>query len=92
VLVHSAVIAACDAVLAANGLRVSSGDRGHVLRIDTALNHLDGDTEELNERLDAARERRNDASYSALPVPAASVDDALEAATELVERARRHVA
>jgi hypothetical protein len=92
VLIHSAVIAACDAVLAAEGLRVGSGERAHILRIDTALDQLDGDTTELNEALDAARARRNDASYNAMPVAGASVADGIEAAASLIERARRHVA
>lgn len=60
VLLHNAAIAACDAILQAVGLRVTSGDRSHILRLETALDKLDADTEELLERLDASRERRNE--------------------------------
>lgn len=37
VLLHNAVISGCDAVLQASGLRISSGDGSHVLRLETAL-------------------------------------------------------
>jgi hypothetical protein len=42
------------------GLRVTAGDRSHALRLEAALDQLDADTEELLERLDASRERRNE--------------------------------
>jgi len=88
VLLHNAAIAACDAILQAVGLRVTSGDRSHVLRLETALHELDADTEELLERLDASRERRNEASYGGSFVAQASVLDAEEATIELLELAR----
>lgn len=91
VLLHSAAIAACDSILQAAGQRVTPGDRSHILRLESALEHLDGDTEELLERLDASRERRNEASYAAGFVSRASIDDAREAVAELVEFARRFV-
>ena len=91
VLLHNAALAACDAILQAAGQRVTPGDRSHILRLEAALGHLDGDTEELLERLDASRERRNEASYAAGFVPQASIDDAREAVAELVELARRFV-
>lgn len=91
VLLHNAAIAACDAILQAAGQRVAPGDRSHILRLESALEHLDGDTEELLERLDASRERRNEASYAAGFVSQASLDDAREAVAELVESARRFV-
>jgi glycine cleavage system aminomethyltransferase T len=84
VLLHNATIAACDGILQANGHRVTSGDKSHVLRLETALGFLPGDTEELLERLDASRERRNEASYSAGFIAQASVIDAREAVTELL--------
>jgi hypothetical protein len=89
VLLHNAAIAACDALLQMAGQRVTPGDRSHVLRLETALGHLDVDTEELLERLDASRERRNEASYAAGFVPQASIDDAHEAVAELIEFARQ---
>lgn len=91
VLLHNAAVAACDAILQAGGQRVTPGDRSHILRLEVALEHLDGDTEELLERLDASRERRNEASYAAGFVPQASIDDAREAVAELIELAHRFV-
>jgi hypothetical protein len=88
VLLHNATICACDAILQAVGLRITSGDRAHALRLERALDQLDGDTEELLESLDASRERRNEASYAASFVPETSLADAREATTELLERAR----
>lgn len=88
VLLHNAAISACDAILQAVGLRVTPGDRSHALRLETALRELDADTEELFERLDASRERRNEASYAAGFIAQASVVDAHEATIELVELAR----
>ena len=88
VLLHNATVCACDAILQAVGSRVTPGDRAHVLRLETALDQLDGDTEELFESLDASRERRNEASYAAAFVAQASVADAREATAELLERAR----
>jgi len=70
------------------GLRVTPGDRSHAMRLENALEQLDEDTEDLLERLDASRARRNEASYAAGFVAQASVDDAREATTELVELAR----
>jgi hypothetical protein len=61
------------------------------LRLDTALNQLATDTDELFERLDASRERRNGASYAAGFVAQASLADAREATGELIELARAFV-
>ena len=88
VLLRNAAICACDAILQAAGLRVTSGDNAHALRLETALERLDGDTEELLKSLDASRERRNEASYAASFVPKASLADARESTTELLERVR----
>jgi hypothetical protein len=88
VLLHNATVCACDAILQAVGLRVTPGDRSHVLRLETALEQIDGDTEELFESLDASRERRNEASYAAAVVSQASIADAREAVAELLELAR----
>jgi hypothetical protein len=91
ILLHNATVCACDAILQAVGLRVTSGDRSHALRLETALDRLDSDTEELLEGLDASRERRNEASYAAAFVPMASVADAREATAEMIELARAFV-
>jgi hypothetical protein len=87
VLLHNATVAACDAILQSVGLRVTTGDGAHMLRIETALDQLNEDTEDLFESLDASRERRNEASYAALSVAEASVADAREAVAELIQLA-----
>lgn len=91
VLLHTATGCACDAILQGVGLRVTSGESAHILRIETALSQLGGDTEELLESLDASRERRNEASYSAGPVAETSVADAREATEELIELTREFI-
>jgi hypothetical protein len=91
VLLHNSAVCACDAILQAVGLRVTPGDRSHALRLETALVQIERDTEELLESLDASRERRNEASYAAGLVAHASVVDAHESTTELVELARSFV-
>jgi hypothetical protein len=88
VLLHNAAIAASNAILQATGLRVTSGDGAHLLRLETALEQLHHDTEDLLERLDASRSRRNEASYAAMLVAEASVDEAREATVELIELTR----
>jgi hypothetical protein len=69
---------------------MTPGDRSHLRRLGTALDQVDSDTEELLERLDASRARRNEASYAAGFVAQASVADAREA-TAVVEPARTFV-
>jgi hypothetical protein len=91
VLLHNAAICACDAILQSAGLRVTTGDRSHALRVETALDLIDRDTDELLERLDASRARRNEASYRAGFVAQASLSDAREATAELIELARATV-
>jgi hypothetical protein len=91
VLLHQAAICACDAILLARGLRVSVGERGHLVRLERALDELPGSTDELLEALDAARSQRVEASYRATPVAGASVDDAAEATSELFARAEEFV-
>jgi hypothetical protein len=91
VLLHNAAISACDSILQAVGLRISSGDRSHTLRLETALHQLDLDTEDLLDRLDASRARRNEASYAAGFIAQTSILDADKATAELLELARRFV-
>jgi hypothetical protein len=90
-LFHSAAISASDAILQAAGLRVTSGDGAHQLRLERAIAQLGHDTGGLLERLDASRWQRNEASYAAMPVAQASVDEAREATAELIELAREFV-
>ncbi|MGE5281950.1 MAG: hypothetical protein ACM3N0_06450 [Chloroflexota bacterium] len=87
VLLHNAAICACDAILQAVGLRVTPGDRSHVLRLETALDQFEDDTTELLERLDASRERRHVVSYAASFTPQASLAEAREATSELIDLA-----
>lgn len=71
--------------------RVTSGDGAHMLRFETALAQLDQDSEDLLERLDASRSRRNEASYAAMLVAEACVEEAREATAELIELARDYL-
>jgi len=87
VLLHNAVLSAADAVLQAAGLRVGSGDGAHQLRIETALAQLPEETDDLLDRLESSRSRRNDASYAAMLVPEASIEEAREATAELISLA-----
>jgi hypothetical protein len=92
VLLHNATIAACNGILQVVGSRVTSGDRSHALRLETALEQLPGDTDELLERLDASRERRNEASYATSAFVAdAILTEAHESVDELLELARSFV-
>lgn len=84
VLLHNAVVAAADAILQATGRRVSGGEGAHQLRIETALAQLPHDTDDLIDRLEASRSRRNEASYAARLVPDASLEEAREATAELI--------
>ena len=52
-LLHSAAMAACDALLALEGRQVVGSDRGHQLRLAEAENLLAGEHSALFERLDA---------------------------------------
>jgi len=91
VLLHDAVLAGCDAVLAINGLRVLGSDGGHQLRRERAEALLDVDRDDLFERLDDARDLRNAASYRAAPVPLPAVKDGISAAAEFLRLMRDHV-
>lgn len=88
VLLHNAVVSACDAALQSAGLRGTPGDGAHVVRIETALDTFSVATEDLFERLDAARERPNEASSRAEIAAQASVTDAEEATSELLALVR----
>src|SRR5487761_2771898 len=79
VLLHNAVISGADAILQAAGLRVTGGDGAHQLRIEKALAELPHETDELLDRLEASRSRRNEASYHGSLVPDASLAEAREA-------------
>lgn len=92
VLLHCAVIAACDAVLAINGRQIKGAEGGHRLRIETAHELLPGDHHQLFDALDEARELRNNVSYAAGFAVQADVEDTAAAVHRLVELAEAHVA
>jgi hypothetical protein len=91
VLLHDAAVSASDAILRASGLRVTSGDGAHQLRLETAVEQLHHPPGDLMERLDTSRWARNEASYSAMSVAQASIEEAREATAELIELARKLV-
>ena len=91
VLLHDAVLAGCDAVLAINGLRVVGSDGGHLLRREKAEALLDVDRDLLFERLDDARDLRNAASYRAAPVPLPATVEGISAAAEFLQLVRDHI-
>lgn len=83
-LLHAAVVAACDALLAIEGRSVVGADGGHQLRLDEAQRLLPGGHVNLFDRLEEARGSRNRASYSAAPVPVPDVIEASAMVGELV--------
>lgn len=74
VLLHGAVIAACDAVLSIKGFRVVGTSGSHRLRLDKAEELLPSADASLFERLDDARVARNEISYAAVLVPSVDVE------------------
>lgn len=91
VLLHSAVVAACDAVLAIDGRRVKGSDGRHRLRISTAQHLLTGDRDELFDVLDEAREIRNNVSYAGGMAVPADVAETAAAARKLLTLVEAHV-
>jgi hypothetical protein len=91
VLLHAAVIAACDAVLAINGLRLKGSEGGHRLRIHTTRDLLGGDEHELFDLLDEARELRNHVSYAAALAVPADVEQTATAVVKLLALVDAHV-
>ena len=90
VVLHSAVIAACDAVLAVDGYAVVGSTGGHRLRIEEAAMRLGLDTD-LAVRIDEVRVSRNSVSYGALRPPADDVDDASATVRELLGAVAAHL-
>lgn len=84
ILLHAATVAACDAILAIDGLQVRGSEGGHVLRLEQAHKQLGEGHADLFERLDEARDRRIEASYRAGSPSSEDVDAAVQAVTELV--------
>lgn len=91
ILLHSAAMAACDAVLSAGGRRIVGSDGGHLLRLQQAETLLGGDHRRLFATLEDGRASRNTASYAAAFVPADDVETSHTAVAELVEIVGAHV-
>lgn len=95
ILLHNAVIAACDSVLAITGHEVVGSDGGHQLRLEKVERILPGDHALMFERLDELRALRHQVSYAAAPVVLPEADEAVAAVEELIgladERVRPHL-
>lgn len=85
VLLHNAVIAACDATLSIEGFRVVGSEGGHVLRLEKTEELLGDGLEDLFEQLHAVRLARAEVSYAAGFVPPSELDEALLAVERLIE-------
>lgn len=84
VLLHSAVIAACDALLAINGRQIAGTEGGHIKRLAEAQRLLPGDHDELFDALDDGRVARNSVSYAAGLAMAPDVDETAKAVQQLL--------
>ena len=85
VLLHNAVICACDAVLAIEGRRVVGSDGGHQLRLAEAERLLPQGGAALFDTLDNARAARNQVSYAAAVAPLDGMTDTTRAVNQLIE-------
>jgi hypothetical protein len=91
ILLHSAAMAACDAILSVNGKRIVGSDGGHLLRLEQAETLLRGDNRHLFATLEDSRASRNIASYAAGFVPADDIEASCASVEELVTIAAVHV-
>lgn len=91
ILLHSAAMAACDAILSINGKRIVGSDGSHRLRLEQAETLLRGDNRRLFATLEDSRASRNLASYAAGFVPADDIEASCAAVDELVAIAAVHV-
>lgn len=73
VLLHNAALSACDAILQAVGLRVTGGERSHILRSETALEQLDGDARPSTIHVRRRQSRPMLDDLSALSLPDAAI-------------------
>lgn len=91
ILMHSATVAGCDAVLAVSGRRIEGSDGGHRLRLTETQLLLAGEHDELFEVLDEARAIRNEVSYAAGLAAPTDVEETAAAVRELVGLIEEHV-
>jgi hypothetical protein len=86
-LCYQAVLKGCIALLAADGLRATSGTSGHVVVLREAVARL-GLPADLADRLDAMRRARHRVFYDAVDVSQLELDGARRDADTVVERVR----
>jgi hypothetical protein len=92
ILLHSAAMAACDAIcLSINGKRIVGSDGSHRLRLEQAETLLRGDNRRLFATLEDSRASRNSASYPAGFVPADDIEASCASVEDLVAIAAVHV-
>ena len=91
VLYWNACISAMDAVLAAEGSRISSGEDSHAVRIEAAFDILGGGFGDLRERLDEWRRERHGVSYRAITPAAADVAAMQTDARDIAAAAEDHL-
>jgi hypothetical protein len=91
VLYWSACISALDAILAASGHRVGSGEDSHKVRVEGARGILGGGFEDLFNRLDEWRRERHDVSYAAISPAAADVAAMQTDARDIVAAAEEYL-
>jgi hypothetical protein len=84
VLLHNAVICACDAILAIEGFEVTGSDGGHQLRIAKAAELLPGAEPTLFEELDEVRAARNQVSYAAAAVSPEEIATTVDVVERLI--------
>ena len=91
VLYWNACIAAMDALLAVEGLRVGSGEGSHAVRVEGVRRILGAGFDDLCDRLDEWRRERHDVSYAAV-TPAGADVAALQTDTrDILAAAEGHV-
>lgn len=83
ILVHQAALSACDAFLAIEGYAVNGSEGGHRLRLTECRERIPLEAA-LFERLDDSMQSRHEVSYQAATPPGESLDEALDAARELL--------
>jgi hypothetical protein len=91
VLYWSACIAAMDALLAGEGLRVGSGEGSHSVRVEGCRRILGAGFEDLCDRLDEWRRGRHDVSYAAITPSAADVAALQTDARDILAAAEGHI-
>jgi len=91
VLYWSACIAAMDALLAVEGLRVGSGEGSHSVRLEGCRGILGAGFADLCDRLDEWRRERHDVSYAAITPSAADVAALQTDAHDILAAAEGHI-